>query len=576
MTIKPIKERALEEVRAWIDGAASSYFTRVINKIGASKSAEIWEYALDSPILGNVRPHLVLSENFPFDAPRVYVAKSLFLKLPHVESDGKVCLGVTNEAADVASPISAVIRAIDIFTAFLEQCQDEDWIKAEIARESHSYWVQFCLLSGKNSWTRPRAQNVYLELSPFDKFAEGNVVFYERTASETRRVKYAVACLGDADPNQLAIRHGLSRGTMSKGAFLILELPIDLEWIPASWPAQIEELDRLVFRTTEGLQSLFDWLITCKAKKQQPSMVILIQRGVAFGYRLLPATIWGLTTPAIEPVLVYRIDVNWSLARDNQLETLELRKKKRIAILGCGSLGSPLIELLARAGVGELHLVDDELMEPENCSRHILGLSSSHKDKVKALASRLLAEIPNVKVYSHAMPVLGWLQNQSEDMAFDMVVDCTGESCVRTLLHLAKLEIPIVHGWLEPYGAAFHVVGVLSGDTWPLDDPAHQLINMAQWPADTQIKLPGCGAGFHQYGAADAWQAAAFTVEKIIALLEGRVEDSSIWSFVRSKAFFDALPVPPTEMSVLVPTGVSPYDASVLTRSYKAVVNVGT
>ena len=92
-------------------------------------------------------------------------------------------------------------------------------------------------------------------------------------------------------------------------------------------------------------------------------------------YAALAYTAWGLfpiyfkQLVQVMQTLPNRVDADWALSRDYQLDLLTARRHKRVLVLGCGSLGAPVAELLARGGVGELHLLDKEWFEAENCSR---------------------------------------------------------------------------------------------------------------------------------------------------------------------------------------------------------------
>jgi molybdopterin/thiamine biosynthesis adenylyltransferase len=61
----------------------------------------------------------------------------------------------------------------------------------------------------------------------------------------------------------------------------------------------------------------------------------------------------------------------------------------RIAIVGCGSLGSKVASTLARAGIKDFVLVDDDVFLPENIVRHELDWEFIGLHKVDALACRL-------------------------------------------------------------------------------------------------------------------------------------------------------------------------------------------
>lgn len=73
-------------------------------------------------------------------------------------------------------------------------------------------------------------------------------------------------------------------------------------------------------------------------------------------------------------------------------------KNKTAVLVGCGSVGGTAACYLARGGVGKLVLVDSDVLKPHNLSRHELGLSDLGRYKVHALADKIRAINPNVKV----------------------------------------------------------------------------------------------------------------------------------------------------------------------------------
>ena len=71
-----------------------------------------------------------------------------------------------------------------------------------------------------------------------------------------------------------------------------------------------------------------------------------------------------------------------------------------VAVAGLGGLGSQIALMLARAGVGELFLVDFDRVELSNLNRQAYGLSHLGQPKTSALAGMLRNINPylNVKV----------------------------------------------------------------------------------------------------------------------------------------------------------------------------------
>ncbi len=70
-------------------------------------------------------------------------------------------------------------------------------------------------------------------------------------------------------------------------------------------------------------------------------------------------------------------------------------------IVGCGALGCPSADLLARAGVGKITLIDRDLVEYSNLHRQTLFCDADARDqlpKAQAAKNRLLAVNPEIEV----------------------------------------------------------------------------------------------------------------------------------------------------------------------------------
>lgn len=67
-------------------------------------------------------------------------------------------------------------------------------------------------------------------------------------------------------------------------------------------------------------------------------------------------------------------------------------------ILGCGSVGSLVALELARAGIGDFVLVDNDILEYHNLCRHQCSISEVGEYKVDALKRRILEINPTAKV----------------------------------------------------------------------------------------------------------------------------------------------------------------------------------
>ena len=123
-------------------------------------------------------------------------------------------------------------------------------------------------------------------------------------------------------------------------------------------------------------------------------------------------------------------------------------KNAKITVIGCGGIGGEAIEMLARMGVGELNLVDEDAFDLSNLNRQTLatvnelGLSKSEVAREKV---RLIN--PYVKVNSFCEHVD--LDNIDEIIGeADIVIDALDNVLTRVIVSRKAKEkkIPYIHG----------------------------------------------------------------------------------------------------------------------------------
>jgi len=513
----------------------------------AARELDWWELRAEHELLPAGQAKLVLPPGFPAEPPEVYVSEDHCLVLPHVESSGRVCTGVSSLPDDHADPIDAVRRVLRALAELLDKSRDLEWREREFAREARSYWDAYCLRRRSAADARPVPAVIDADLTGLEDAADGTLGVFKSGKDGARNAATVFAVLGPQDPRALAERHQRAAGTYVAGHALFIRLPNAFVWTPRTWPTSLEQLGKFVAEVTAGETQLPAWLAARRDRKPRPYSVIFVHGAVAYGYLLTPALVPGLAPVGVFPVVVRRLDPDWALARDQGLDALHRRRKARVLILGSGSLGAPVSEHLVRSGVGDLTCVDHDTFESENTGRHTLGHTSLGRFKVVELQGRLLREVPGVSVKAEPMRAAKYLQTRVQPGAFDLVVECSAESSVRTLLSVNRFGrlagTPIAMAWVEPFCAAAHVVALGAADQWPMSDPADQAVNVAEWQESARVQLPMCGAGFHQYGSADIGQAAGFVAQRILDIIDGAATLPKVWSRVRSREFFAGLPV---------------------------------
>jgi adenylyltransferase/sulfurtransferase len=74
-------------------------------------------------------------------------------------------------------------------------------------------------------------------------------------------------------------------------------------------------------------------------------------------------------------------------------------KNARVLVIGAGGLGAPLLMYLAAAGVGEIGVIDNDMVSLSNLQRQVIFTTGDvGKPKVEVAANALAALNPNVKI----------------------------------------------------------------------------------------------------------------------------------------------------------------------------------
>ncbi|TDT38458.1 adenylyltransferase/sulfurtransferase [Halospina denitrificans] len=120
----------------------------------------------------------------------------------------------------------------------------------------------------------------------------------------------------------------------------------------------------------------------------------------------------------------------------------------RILVVGAGGLGCPVVLYLAGAGVGHIHVIDDDRVELANLQRQIaFTMDDLDHPKATALANRARALNPGANVTAEtARADPQWLGlNLGE---YDLVLDATDNFNTRFAINQASVAsgVPLVSG----------------------------------------------------------------------------------------------------------------------------------
>jgi hypothetical protein len=130
---------------------------------------------------------------------------------------------------------------------------------------------------------------------------------------------------------------------------------------------------------------------------------------------------------------------------------------KKIALIGCGTIGGYAAMALAQVGAGggsgELHLFDGDVLSSGNLGRHILGVRYLMELKSEALKHYIEQQGLPVCVFSRPEFLE---KNASEN--WDLIIDVTGFYAFSIVLAnwvnsvVWKMRPILIHGWIDAYG----------------------------------------------------------------------------------------------------------------------------
>ena len=125
---------------------------------------------------------------------------------------------------------------------------------------------------------------------------------------------------------------------------------------------------------------------------------------------------------------------------------VEKLQKAKVAIFGIGGVGSYTVEGLARAGIGNFILVDNDTVSLTNINRQIIATHQTiDMPKVEVAKQRILEINPNAKVEIYQELFMPETQGILDEN-IDYIVDCvdTVTAKLELAIRASKLNIPIL------------------------------------------------------------------------------------------------------------------------------------
>lgn len=105
-------------------------------------------------------------------------------------------------------------------------------------------------------------------------------------------------------------------------------------------------------------------------------------------------------------------------------EAVEALKSKKVIIFGVGGVGGYACEALARCGIGQIDIVDNDTVSLSNINRQIIALHSTvGRAKVEVMRERMLDINPSIKINAICALYTPETSKDFDLSAYDYVVD---------------------------------------------------------------------------------------------------------------------------------------------------------
>jgi len=409
------------------------------------------DFVLTGPLHTSEGSHecvLILPRNF--DSPPSIslreVPEALRPIAPHIDSSGSICyLSKQLVALDIFDPIGQMLGCVARAELVLGQLLRNELID-DLAEEFFAYW-------GNE------------KLQCFFDFRIGKLQKLKSIIDVSCGTKKVVVFVTD-DVNRTlkkskALGYNPALTHVAERIYTKVEpRPIQLRWPPVTlgdivhWQSSLDPRScrRIVERVSQAAERGEDYLtvmiesprffyafvVSFRRYDKRPSNAQLRKKSVLLSSLVVPLRGW-------------RIDEDYIIRRNvPSMKTLE---HKKIVLVGCGTIGGYLADMLVKAGAGagtgELVLIDSDFLGAGNLGRHRLGFSYIGHEKADALRDELKRDMPDAKIRSIAVDV-----KDANVANADLIIDATGEQTVSDYIASRHASTEQLNVWIEGPGVA--------------------------------------------------------------------------------------------------------------------------
>lgn len=517
--------------------------------ISINNVANAWEIEL-TIINSPLNLYITTDSISPFTKPKLYVEKSYFGKYPHIDTKGKLCLLDDYTPYIHNHPIKLIDYLIEKAKELLVVSRKKENID-DFILEFQSYWNGYL--------TNPKTFLSLIHLTNKSKLILYKEIFQPNSKESFYLFADTTEDINNWTSNYTSNPDINNQNNTNKALYLWLEKGL----YPDEYPNTGKKVIKLLKKNNcfELIQSLLN-------KENIPVIIILgfnTNNGICLGGLLIKQykniQINGFRKNHVPDCSLYklffdkdennislteviRVDPDWIYTRGGNLNSTSLLQKK-VCIIGCGSLGADVAYILAKAGVGELHVIDYDTLQWSNIGRHLLGSNYINKNKALALNKYISTQMPHLIINSYEY---SWQKKYEEDPSFfndfDLIISTTANWVSDDSLNVISRKSvnfpPLIFGWYEPYSCAGHALaimdsgGCLSCGSDEFGTFQRNVTDFGQ-DIDTLKREPACGTHYQPYGVVETLPVKKLLLDMAIDILLGKLNKSQLRTWIGSK-----------------------------------------
>ncbi|MBU1308335.1 MAG: ThiF family adenylyltransferase [Gammaproteobacteria bacterium] len=467
------------------------------------------------------------------------------ISLPHISNSGYLCYANNDQAE--WNPLDAEYFAKAIDNSIAKTLL----VATENINESSEYQNEF-----SNYWEGDSTAYSFEEFPTATKNLRYSSLISKRGKNKRDSTEYVIFTEDENRNNWLKLRE---QATVIEDGTVVVVTVKRNNWAPvSSWPPS--SLDEVVAWLARADRSAHDFLIFQLVRFSAKRLLVILQISeegqLAFKltfskrYQSLleqwrsrkKKSLKSMLAPICSPkattsfirLRVEAVDPNSIFLRNRPDPKVGDLRNKRIALVGCGTIGSFIAELLVKSGAGagargRLEVYDPDILKSGNLGRHRLSARFLGWNKAEGITKLIEDDsLHKVSIYAHDEDFEISTDNLKK---YDILIDATGRVPVSLALAGFVRKMPssrpiLIHGFNHHWGQ----------DSVAFIDNGKACYGCLARFTTTKSKTEtantsrySCGSLYTPYDASVSVVSAALTVEAVLNTLEPKLK----WTYTK-------------------------------------------